>query len=93
MSSTPAETRSAPRVLACIDGSAYANSVCDHAAWMAGRIEAAVEVLNVVEARHHNERARLVMQFGVSRRRACQMRLAAQWPANSPRRLSVGRPT
>lgn len=36
-----------PRVIACIDGSAYANSVCDHAAWMAGRIEGDVQVLHV----------------------------------------------
>lgn len=39
-----------PRVTACIDRSAYANSVCDHAAWMAGRIEGEVEVLHVAEA-------------------------------------------
>lgn len=36
-----------PRVIACIDGSEYANSVCDHAAWMAGRLDGAVEVLHV----------------------------------------------
>jgi hypothetical protein len=36
-------------VLACIDESAYANSVCDHAAWFASHPEVGVEILHVVE--------------------------------------------
>jgi nucleotide-binding universal stress UspA family protein len=36
-------------VLACIDTSSYANSVCDHAAWFAGRIDAHIEILHVTE--------------------------------------------
>jgi len=36
------------KVLACIDGSGYSESVCDHAAWVSGRIDAAVELLNVL---------------------------------------------
>lgn len=46
-----------PRILACTDGSLYAASVCDHAAWAAGRMNAAVEVLHVLD--HHRERASL----------------------------------
>jgi nucleotide-binding universal stress UspA family protein len=35
------------RVLACIDGSSYTSSVCDHAQWLAGRTNANVKVLHV----------------------------------------------
>ncbi len=39
-----------PLVLACTDGSAYAASVCDHAAWAAERLGgAAVQVLHVLD--------------------------------------------
>jgi nucleotide-binding universal stress UspA family protein len=36
------------KVLACIDGSSYSPSVCAHAAWVAGRIGAGVELLTVL---------------------------------------------
>lgn len=36
-------------VLACIDASAYANSVCDLAAWASKRLEMPVELLHVVQ--------------------------------------------
>ena len=36
-------------VLACIDASAYATSVCDHAAWASRRLELPVELLHVVQ--------------------------------------------
>jgi nucleotide-binding universal stress UspA family protein len=39
------------RVLVCLDGSVYARSVCDHAAWIAGRLEASAELLHVVDIR------------------------------------------
>ncbi|MCR4287416.1 MAG: universal stress protein [Deltaproteobacteria bacterium] len=45
------------KVLACIDGSSYSDSVCDHAAWVSARIYAAVELLNVLP--HSPERASL----------------------------------
>src|SRR5689334_21873310 len=35
-------------VLACIDGSAYDGSVCDHAAWLASRMDANVDVMHVI---------------------------------------------
>ena len=37
------------RILACIDPSNYATSVIDHAAWAAERLEAAIEVLHVIQ--------------------------------------------
>ncbi|MEE4349192.1 MAG: universal stress protein [Pacificimonas sp.] len=37
------------RILACIDPSAYANSVCDLAAWAAGRLNLPIELLHVVQ--------------------------------------------
>lgn len=40
-----------PRLLACVDNSSYANSVCDHAAWLAAGVEGEVQVLNVLEER------------------------------------------
>src|SRR4030067_2266432 len=36
------------KILACIDGSGYSDSVCSHGAWVSGRIDAAVELLNVL---------------------------------------------
>lgn len=38
-----------PALLACIDASAYATSVCDHAAWAALRLGASIELLHVVQ--------------------------------------------
>ncbi len=37
------------KVLACIDASPYANSVCDLSAWAAERLSASVELLHVVQ--------------------------------------------
>ncbi|WGF89335.1 universal stress protein [Marinivivus vitaminiproducens] len=39
------------RILACIDGSIYGQSVCDHAAWASERLEAEVEVTHVLGRR------------------------------------------
>lgn len=44
-----------PTILACTDGSAYAPSLYQHAAWVAHRLAARVEVLHVLD--HHRERA------------------------------------
>jgi hypothetical protein len=38
-----------PVILACVDASRYAPAVCDHASWFAGRMQAEIVVLNVVE--------------------------------------------
>ena len=37
------------KLIACIDPSQYATSVCDHAAWAATRTDAGVEVLHVIQ--------------------------------------------
>lgn len=42
-------------ILVCTDGSSYAASIYEHAAWAATRLSAAVEVLHVID--HHRERA------------------------------------
>ncbi|MCR8726164.1 universal stress protein [Frigidibacter sp. ROC022] len=39
------------KILALVDGSIYAASVCDHAAWLAGRLGAPVELLHVLGRR------------------------------------------
>lgn len=39
------------RILACIDGSIYGQSVCEYAAWAAQRMEAGVEVIHVLGRR------------------------------------------
>ncbi len=39
------------KFIALVDGSVYAKSVCDHAAWIAGRTGSAVEVLHVLGRR------------------------------------------
>ncbi len=44
-----------PKILACTDGSVFASSVYQHAAWVAKRLGGSVEVLHVLD--HHRERA------------------------------------
>jgi nucleotide-binding universal stress UspA family protein len=44
-----------PTILTCTDGSTYAPSLYQHAAWAAQRLAASVEVLHVLD--HHRERA------------------------------------
>ncbi len=44
------------KILACVDDSPYASSVCDHAAWIATRLREPVELLHVLE-RHAGEPA------------------------------------
>ena len=48
------------KLIAFVDGSVYSQSVCDHAAWVAGRTGAAVEVHHVLGRREGgSERANL----------------------------------
>jgi hypothetical protein len=48
MTTLPASLKGDPaRVLACVDHSAYASSVCDHAGWFASHPDVGVEVLHV----------------------------------------------
>ena len=41
------------KLTAFIDGSAYAESVCDHAAWIAGQLGIAVELVHVLDRPHN----------------------------------------
>lgn len=43
------------KIVALVDGSAYAASVCDHAAWIAGRTGAPVELIHVLGPREAPE--------------------------------------
>ena len=40
-----------PTILSCTDGSVYSNSVYDHSAWAAGRMQARVRVLHLLDPR------------------------------------------
>ncbi|WP_113153317.1 universal stress protein [Nitratireductor sp. OM-1] len=44
------------KITAFIDGSIYSQSVCEHAAWIAGRLDASVELLHLL-GRHETGRA------------------------------------
>ena len=39
-------------IIALVDGSTYSESVCDHAAWLAERLEASIEITHVLGRRH-----------------------------------------
>lgn len=39
------------KIIACVDGSVYTDSVFDHSAWAAKRLSASVEVLQVLGRR------------------------------------------
>ncbi|WP_114964287.1 universal stress protein [Alkalilacustris brevis] len=45
------------KIVALVDGSIYAQSVCDHAAWVAGRTGWAVELLHILGRREGAEKA------------------------------------
>lgn len=51
-----------PTILSCTDGSAYAPSVYDHSAWAAGRMNASVHVLHMLDPRR--ERASIATFSG-----------------------------
>lgn len=52
------------KILAAIDASTYATSICDHAAWFATRMDASVEVLHVIDRDEH-ARSRLDLSGSV----------------------------
>jgi len=51
MTTQPQQTRQAQRIVALVDGSIYSASVCEHAAWIAGRSGAPVELIHVLGRR------------------------------------------
>ena len=65
------------RLIALIDGSNYSGSVCDHAAWVAGRTDASVEILHVLGRRDvSSEPANLSGAIGLGARTALLEELA-----------------
>ena len=45
------------KILACVDGSTYAESVCDHAAWAAGQLEVPVDLIHALGRRETSSQA------------------------------------
>lgn len=59
------------KLIALIDGSIYSQSVCDHAAWIAGRTGASIEILHVLGRRDvSSEPANLSGSIGLGARTA-----------------------
>ncbi|MCF3932517.1 universal stress protein [Acuticoccus sp. M5D2P5] len=65
------------KVIALIDGSIYSQSVCDHAAWAAKRIETPVEIVHVLGRREAIAPADLSGSIGLGARTALLEELAA----------------
>ncbi|MBX2838628.1 MAG: universal stress protein [Gammaproteobacteria bacterium] len=60
---------SKPNILALIDGSVYNRSICEHAAWLANRIEASVDVVHALGRRQvSSEPANLSGSIGLGAR-------------------------
>lgn len=65
------------RLIALIDGSIYSQSVCDHAAWIAGKADASVEVVHVLGRREMpSEPVNLSGSIGLGARTALLEELA-----------------
>lgn len=66
-----------PKLLAAVDGSIYSQSVCDHAAWLAQRIHASIDLVHVMGRRHvSSEPANLSGSIGLGARTALLAELA-----------------
>jgi nucleotide-binding universal stress UspA family protein len=65
------------KIIALVDGSLYARSVCDHAAWIAGRIGAPIELLHVLGRREGPETMDLSGSIQLGARTALLQELAA----------------
>ena len=64
------------KIIALVDGSIYSASVCDHAAWIAGRTGAPVELLHVLGRREGVEKADLSGSIRLGARTALLEELA-----------------
>lgn len=65
------------KILGLIDGSTYAESVCDHIAWIAGKIDASVEILHIIGRRDlSSEPVNLSGNIGLGARTALLKELA-----------------
>jgi nucleotide-binding universal stress UspA family protein len=65
------------KILALVDGSIYSRSVCDHAAWIAGRTGAAVELMHVLGRREGSEKSDLSGSISLGARSALLEQLTA----------------
>lgn len=65
------------KIIALVDGSIYSASVCEHAAWIAQRTGAAVELIHVLGRREGAERADLSGSIRLGARSALLAELAA----------------
>ena len=66
------------KLIALVDGSVYSQSVCDHAAWVAGRTKASVDLLHVLKRRGTSaQSADLSGSIGLGARTALLEELAA----------------
>lgn len=65
------------KILALVDGSAYSESVCHHTAWIAGRLNAAVDIMHVLGRREGVARQDLSGALGLGARSALLQELAA----------------
>ncbi|RGP37132.1 universal stress protein [Pseudotabrizicola alkalilacus] len=64
------------KIIALVDGSTYSASVCDHAAWIAGRTGSAVELLHVLGRREGAEKHDLSGALALGARTALMEELA-----------------
>jgi len=64
------------KLIALIDGSVYSESVCDHAAWLATRMKASVEILHVLGRRSASSTQNLSGNIGLGARTALLEELA-----------------
>jgi len=65
------------KIIALVDGSIYSASVCEHAAWLAGRLGAPVELLHVLGRRESAENTDLSGSIRLGARTALLEELAA----------------
>jgi nucleotide-binding universal stress UspA family protein len=65
------------KILALVDGSAYSESVCHHTAWIAGRLNAAVDIMHVLGRREGAAKQDLSGSLGLGARSALLEELAA----------------
>ncbi len=63
-------------VIACIDGSAAADSICDHAAWAAGRLKAPLMLLHVLDEAQYPSETNLSGSLGLGARETLLNELA-----------------
>jgi nucleotide-binding universal stress UspA family protein len=70
-------TNQPEKIVALVDGSIYSASVCDHAAWIAQRTGAPVELLHVLGRREAPEKADLSGAIALGARTALMEELAA----------------